>query len=72
MPKIRCLYLGCIHLEDNFCSASRIQIDPDEGCLTFRQLGDAEEAAWDEDLDGFEEWDDEDEASIDDDDFDVW
>jgi len=66
MPKIHCLYLGCIHLEDNFCSSSRVKIDPDEGCLTFRQLGDAEESIWDDDdLDGFEEWDDE--AAMDDD-----
>ncbi|MBE9524634.1 MAG: DUF1540 domain-containing protein [Chloroflexi bacterium] len=70
MPRIRCLYLSCIHLEDNYCSASRIEIDPDEGCLTFSQLGDADENIWDDDLDGSEEWDDG--ASTNDNDFDEW
>ena len=60
MPKIRCLFLTCIHLEDSFCSASRVEFNPDEGCLTFSQLGDAEENIWDND------------ASINNDDFAGW
>lgn len=72
MPKIHCLYLGCIHLDDNFCSTSSVKLDPDEGCLAFRQLGDAEESVWDDDdLDGFDEWDDDTDA-INDDDYDEW
>jgi len=48
-----------------------VKIDPDEGCLNFMQLGDAEESIWDDDdLDGLEEWDDD--TSMDDDDLDVW
>jgi len=60
MTQIRCLFLSCIHLEDSYCSAARVEFDPDEGCLTFSQLGDAEENIWDDDLDGFDEWDNED------------
>ncbi len=62
MPKIRCLYVGCIYLEKGYCSAPLINIDPDEGCLTFTQLDDPFEATddWEEELDGFEEWDEDD------------
>jgi len=60
MTQIRCLYLSCIHLEDSYCSAARVEFDPDESCLTFSQLGDAEENIWDDELDGFDEWDNED------------
>ena len=62
MPKIRCLYVGCIYLESGYCTAPLVNIDPDEGCLTFTQLedpfdgGDLEESDWDDELDGFEEW----------------
>ncbi len=62
MPKIRCLYVGCIYLEKGYCSAPLINIDPDEGCLTFTQLDDPFEANedWEEELEGFEEWDEDD------------
>ena len=61
MPKIRCLYVGCIYLEKGYCSAPMVNVDPDEGCLTFTQLDDPfEDDDWEEELDGFEEWDDDD------------
>jgi len=54
--------VGCIYLENGYCSAPLINIDPDEGCLTFTQLDDPFEATedWEEELEGFEEWDEED------------
>ncbi|MBG7609380.1 MAG: hypothetical protein IZT55_00800 [Anaerolineae bacterium] len=64
MPKIRCLYLSCIHLEDNYCSAARVEFDPDEGCLTLTRLGDAVENMWDDELDEFEEWEDDEDENI--------
>ena len=59
MPRIRCHYVGCMFIEDGFCGAPVIEIDPDEGCRTFMQTGDPFEEDWDED-DDFENWDEED------------
>jgi hypothetical protein len=75
MPKIRCLYVGCVYLEKGYCTAPLINVDPDEGCLTFTQLDDPfEDASWEEELgemEGFEEWDEDDfdDDWMDDDDF---
>jgi hypothetical protein len=78
MAQIRCKYLSCSYLDQGLCSASVIELDPDEGCLTFTQIGDPfddDDEDWDEDeLDGYEEWDDEDDEDFvgslyDDDDF---
>lgn len=35
MPRIRCFYEDCIHLENGLCGATLIELDPDDGCLTF-------------------------------------
>lgn len=35
MPRIRCHYVDCLYLEDEYCGASAIELDPDEGCLTY-------------------------------------
>ncbi len=59
MPRIRCHYLDCIFLDDGYCSAAAIEIDPDTGCATYSPSEDAalEEEEWeDEEL---EEWEDE-------------
>ena len=79
MPRIRCRYMDCIFLEENFCGAAAIELDPDAGCLTYSQSEEAvTEEEWEEDeLDedweneeeGFEvEEEDEEEESTDDDD----
>ena len=63
MARIRCKYNGCTFLDEGLCSAPMIELDPDEGCLTFVQMGDPfdDEEEWDDDdLDGYEEWDDDD------------
>jgi len=62
MARIRCKYIGCTFLDDGICIASTIELDPDEGCLIFAQLGDPfDDDDWDDDeLDGYEEWDDDD------------
>jgi hypothetical protein len=62
MARIRCKYIGCTFLDDGICIATTIELDPDEGCLTFAQLGDPfDDDDWDDDeLDGYEEWDDDD------------
>ena len=63
MARILCKYRGCTFLDGGVCSAIKIELDPDEGCLTFTQLGDPfDDDYWDdnEDLDGYDEWDDDD------------
>ena len=37
MPRIHCLYDDCIFLEKGFCTASAIELDPDDGCLTYSE-----------------------------------
>lgn len=66
MPRIRCNYEGCIHLEGTLCTASEIELDQELGCLTFSQV-DEEILDVDEDLEEAavavsvgEEWDEED------------
>lgn len=68
MPRIRCHYLDCIFLDDGYCSAAAVEIDPDTGCTTYapneEELGDKD---WeDEDL---EEWED---ADLEDEDEESW
>lgn len=87
MPRIRCHYDDCIFLDSGYCSAERIELDPEMGCLTFQQADEAEEpeAAWEAEeeleeedvLDDEEEdeveWDEEDDEDDDgDDDKDEW
>jgi hypothetical protein len=68
MPRIRCAYEGCVYLEGDFCGAEEIDLDLDEGCLTFTQIEDLalEDEDWEEEL--FGEEDEEDHFDEDDDD----
>lgn len=75
MPRIRCHYVDCVFLDDGYCSAAAVEIDPDMGCMTYSRAVDAEtEDEW-EDEEDLEEWDesdveeDEEELWIDDDDY---
>ena len=84
MPRIRCNYEGCIHLEGGLCTADDIDLDQELGCLTFSQVEEEEiavvddledewadeeiAAAEDEDEDDEEDWEDLDEEEDDDDD----
>ena len=78
MPRIRCNYEGCIHLEGNFCTAGEIELDQELGCLTFSQVEEEvedeietieEEEEWEdvEEDEEDEDWDDLDEEEEDDD-----
>ncbi len=64
MARIRCKYIGCKFLDDGICIATTIELDPDEGCLTFSLPDDPlDDDDWDEDeLDGYEVWDDDDDS----------
>jgi hypothetical protein len=62
MPRIRCNYEGCIHLEGNFCTASEIELDQELGCLTFSQVEEEEIADVEEEMEEIEdeeEWEEE-------------
>lgn len=63
MPRIRCRYLDCLYLEDGYCSTSSIELDPDEGCLTYTHIGEVpEDEDWE--ADELEEFWDEDEEDL--------
>lgn len=67
MPRIRCLYLDCVFLDDGFCGAPAIEIDPDMGCTTYTRVGDLDvDDKWgdEEELDGWEDIDSEDDDEI--------
>lgn len=72
MPRIRCRYIDCVYIDEGLCGATTVILDPDEGCLTYTQLGDVAEDDWDDgDLD--EIWDVDDEFIEDDEEDDeVW
>jgi hypothetical protein len=65
MPRIRCNYEGCIHLEGGLCTADAIELDQELGCLTFTQVDEPEveglEDEWEGVLPEEEEEDEEDE-----------
>lgn len=63
MPRIRCHYEDCVFLEEGYCGAAAIELDPEMGCQTYSRADDAaaDEDEWDEDSFDEDEWEDEDE-----------
>jgi len=60
MPRIRCHYTDCIFLDNNYCTAPSVEIDPDLGCATHVPAGgNAEDGKWDED-ESLDDWNTED------------
>jgi hypothetical protein len=75
MPRIRCHYVDCVFLDDGYCGAAAIELDPDVGCMTFSRADDLEvEDEWEDEEDEVDEWEeiepdeDEDELWLDDED----
>lgn len=68
MPKIRCHYLDCIFLDERYCSAAAVEINPEHGCLTYSPNEESEAKSWDDD----EDLDDWDEMNTDEDAEDLW
>lgn len=58
MPKIRCHYIDCAFLDENYCSAALIELDSDSGCMTFKPNAETPvDDDWDEEaLEEEEEW----------------
>ena len=42
MPRIRCHYLDCVFIDDGYCGAAAVEIDPDVGCMTNSRADDLE------------------------------
>ncbi len=60
MPRIRCHYIDCVFLDDGYCGAAAVEIDPDVGCMTFSRVDDVvdeEEEEWEEEEE-LDEWED--------------
>ncbi len=70
MPRIRCHYIDCVFLDDGYCGAAAIEVDPDVGCMTYSRANDldAEDEEWEEEEEA-EEWE---EAELDEEDDEMW
>lgn len=70
MPRIRCHYLDCAFLDDGYCSAAAVEVDPDSGCKTYSPTAEvSSEDEWDEEEE-LEEWEEIEEEE--EDDADLW
>ncbi len=59
MPRIRCHYVDCVFVDDGYCGAAAVELDPETGCATYSPTDEAD--AKDEDWEGEEdEWEEED------------
>jgi len=57
MPRIRCHYVDCVFIDDGYCSAAAVELDPDTGCATFSPNEEAASEEWEEEE--LEEWEEE-------------
>jgi hypothetical protein len=74
MPRIRCHYEDCVFLEDGYCGAAAIELEPEGGCLTYSRVDETVDKPvddWEEDVDDEAEEEDEDLYDEDEDD-DTW
>ena len=68
MPRIKCHYADCVFVDEGYCSAAAIELDPETGCATYSPTDDVVTKVddWDEE-DETEEWDEEEGDEEDDD-----
>ena len=79
MPRIRCHYEDCVFLEEGFCGAAAVELDPDMGCMTYSLVDDVQVASdgdewaddefdeeWEEDEPLYEDEEDADDEGADD------
>ncbi len=70
MPRIRCHYMDCVFLEEGYCGARSVELDPDEGCLTYKPDSVVlDDETWDDDELIEDEWE---ELEIDEEDEEIW
>lgn len=60
MPRIKCHYADCVFVDEGYCSAAAVELDPDTGCATYSPTDEAAvaEDEWEDDEEA--EWDEED------------
>ena len=60
MPRIRCHYTDCVFVDDGYCSAAAVELDPDTGCATYTPNEEAVAKGddWEEEEE-LEEWEEE-------------
>lgn len=70
MPRIRCHYIDCVFLDDGYCGAAAIEVDPDVGCMTYSRAHDLEaDQDWEDEDEDIEEWE---EADLEEEDDELW
>lgn len=71
MPRIRCHYIDCVLLDDGYCGAAAIELDPDLGCMTYKRSAEDLDIAdeWEDDEEDIDEWE---EMEIEEEDDDIW
>jgi hypothetical protein len=70
MPRIRCHYIDCVFLDDGYCGAAAIEVDPDVGCMTYSRAHDLEaDQEWEDEDEDIEEWE---EADLEEEDDELW
>lgn len=64
MPRLRCHYVDCAYLEKGYCGAPSVELDPDEGCMTYTQFDEvpSEEDWVSEDIEDL--WEEEEEGDL--------
>ena len=68
MPRIRCHYTDCVFVDDGYCGAAAVEIDPDTGCATYAPNEEAtKDEEWEEEE--LEEWEEE---ELEEEDEDLW
>jgi len=74
MPRVRCRYVDCVFLENGYCGAAAVEIDPDEGCLTYSHIDEvpADEEWEEEEVEGVLEEDEEELYTEEEDEDDLW
>jgi hypothetical protein len=53
--------MDCIFIDEGYCSAAAVEIDPDTGCATYSP-SEEDAANWDDD--DLEDWDDEEDDDL--------
>ncbi len=70
MPRIRCHYTDCIFLDEGYCGAAAVELDPDVGCMTFSRSEDTQvESEWEDEEEDVEDWE---EVELDEEDEELW
>lgn len=70
MPRIRCHYIDCVFIDDGYCGAAAIELDPDVGCMTFSRADDLDvDNEWEEEEEESDEWE---EIDLDEEDEELW